>query len=142
MRSLCLEELAQHLMAVSPPITRWVNPDWARNQTLLEWVKNVSTVRSRTAAPILFVHGAEDTIAAQTQANQGVGALCAVGDVVDYRTYPGADHNTVVAIADHDIMAWLELRLKGYPARQTCQSVAGYGDGPAEVGAWMHEGGW
>ena len=45
---------------------------------------------------------------------------CATGDTVDYRTYPGATHASVIAAAQDDIVAWLRDRVAGTPAPSTC----------------------
>ena len=44
-----------------------------------------------------------------------VGELSAVGVDVDYRTYAGADHETVLADSAQDVAGWLTARLAGEP---------------------------
>jgi hypothetical protein len=54
---------------------------------------------------------------------QWVAGRCAAGQQVDFRTYPGLDHLSLVA-ADSPLtptlVAWAQARLAGNPAHTTC----------------------
>ncbi len=75
------------------------------------------------AAPLLVAQGASDTLILPTAQEAYVGARCAAGQPVDYRTYQGRDHVGLVQ-ADSplapDLVRWTEARLAGEPPTPTC----------------------
>ncbi|WP_276322850.1 alpha/beta fold hydrolase [Streptomyces sp. F001] len=122
---LCYPQLVYHLATLTQRLQHLGNPEWARNHTLYQWFKDIHPARQRSAAPILLLQGGADTDVTPGATNRLDGDLCALGDVVEYHTYPKADHNTLLDAAYPDIAAWLDTRLKGRPATQTCQPVTG-----------------
>jgi len=42
--------------------------------------------------------------------------------IVEYRTYPGADHGTVIPAARADVLGWLAARVKGDAAKNGCSA--------------------
>lgn len=73
----------------------------------------------RTPAPILVVQGTADATIPKVLTDAFVAKACAGGDQVDYRTYEGADHGTVIAAAQSDVLAWLAARAGGGAASAT-----------------------
>ncbi|MDF9875606.1 lipase family protein [Cellulosimicrobium cellulans] len=75
------------------------------------------------AAPLLVAQGASDTLILPMTQEAYVGARCAAGQPVDYRTYQGRDHVGLVqadsALAP-DLVRWTEARLAGEPPTPTC----------------------
>jgi pimeloyl-ACP methyl ester carboxylesterase len=71
-------------------------------------------------APLLIVQGTADTTIPPALTDAFVKKACAEGDTVDYRTYEGATHVTVVVAAQDDVVAWLHDRVDGKPAPTTC----------------------
>ena len=70
--------------------------------------------------PLLIVQGTADTTIPQALTDAFVKKACVAGDTVDYRTYPGATHASVIVAAERDIVAWLRDRVAGTPAPSTC----------------------
>jgi uncharacterized membrane protein HdeD (DUF308 family)/alpha-beta hydrolase superfamily lysophospholipase len=74
-------------------------------------------------APLLVGQGLGDELVLPTAQEAFVGARCAAGYQVEYRTYAGFDHVGVVG-ADSplipDLLAWTQDRLDGKPAASTC----------------------
>lgn len=66
----------------------------------------------RLRVPALVQQGTADALVFPALTDAVVAALEANGARVDYRTYPGADHNGVVAAGRADGDAWLAQRLK------------------------------
>jgi len=91
-------------------LERLVLPPWP---ALLE---ENSPGRVRTEAPIFVAQGAADALVVPELTDALVERLCAVGDAVTYRRYPGATHVGVADAARADIAAWLTARLAGTPA--------------------------
>jgi dipeptidyl aminopeptidase/acylaminoacyl peptidase len=69
-----------------------------------------SAGNQRTDAPILVVQGTADGTIPKALTDAYVAKACAAGDDVDYLTYDGADHGTVIAAAKSDVLAWLAMR--------------------------------
>jgi pimeloyl-ACP methyl ester carboxylesterase len=72
------------------------------------------------AGPILITQGDVDSDVPEAATNALVTKLCALGDRVDYRTYPGLDHNNLVAGSQAVITAWITQRLAQKTAPSTC----------------------
>jgi pimeloyl-ACP methyl ester carboxylesterase len=71
-------------------------------------------------APVLVVQGTADRTIPKPLTDAFVAKACAAGDTVDYRTYDGADHGSVIEAARADVLAWLAERAAGTPAPSTC----------------------
>jgi dienelactone hydrolase len=71
-------------------------------------------------APVLIVQGAADTTIPKVLSDAFAAKACAAGDTVDYRTYDGATHGSVIVAAQDDVVAWLKDRVAGKPAPTTC----------------------
>lgn len=70
--------------------------------------------------PLLVVHGEADESLPPALSEQLVDELCAAGVTVEYRTYPGATHDGVLAAAAGDVGPWLDDRRAGSDPRSTC----------------------
>lgn len=73
-----------------------------------------------TAAPVLVVQGEADTTVLPPLTTALLTNMCALGDTVELRTYPGAGHSEVILAALGDIKAFITSRLVGTPAVTTC----------------------
>lgn len=74
-----------------------------------------------TKAPILYVQGTADEQIPVESARLEVARLCSIGDVVDYRELPGADHaGSASASSLLAAASWALDRLAGKPADSTC----------------------
>lgn len=74
-------------------------------------------------APLLVGQGGTDTLVVPAVQDAYVTARCAAGQEVDYRTYPGRDHLTLVEAdspATRDLISWTEDRLASRPPTHTC----------------------
>lgn len=74
----------------------------------------------RTDMPYFVAQGEEDPVILPVFTGEYVDRLCANGNTVDYRLYPGADHFTVVEPSEPEILAWFAARLDGEPAPSNC----------------------
>jgi alpha-beta hydrolase superfamily lysophospholipase len=68
----------------------------------------------------LIVQGTADTTIPKVLTDAFDTKACAAGGTVDYRTYDGATHSTVIDAAADDVVAWFKDRLAGKPAMTTC----------------------
>lgn len=82
---------------------------------------HASSAGNRPAgAPVLVVQGEADQLVLRPLSDAWVKKACTAGDVVDYRTYPGADHGTVIPAARADVLEWLDARVQGDAAANGC----------------------
>ncbi|OJX70296.1 MAG: hypothetical protein BGO95_11715 [Micrococcales bacterium 73-13] len=75
------------------------------------------------AAPLLIAQGLADPLILPTSQQDYVDSLCAAGQQVDYRTYPGKDHMGVVTGDSPllgELLDWTQDRLDGRPPLDTC----------------------
>lgn len=70
----------------------------------------------RTNAPILIAQGANDPIVSPAVQAEFVAKLCAAGDAVEYRLYPGIGHLTIAHDTWPAMVQWIADR----PASTTC----------------------
>lgn len=71
-------------------------------------------------APLLVVQGTADEVIRQSITEANVARRCRRGDVVDYRSAPGATHFTVLDPAGEAALPWTRDRLAGAPATRAC----------------------
>ena len=71
--------------------------------------------RVATSVPVFVGQGDADALVVPELTNALVVRLCAIGDDVTYRRYPGASHGGVVEAAHEDVLGWIEDRLAGRP---------------------------
>ncbi|MDR0343149.1 MAG: alpha/beta hydrolase [Nocardiopsaceae bacterium] len=119
-KRLCLLDLAMHLATVHPPLTSILNPSGASSPRLRRFFAQTEPATRRSAGPILLLQGGRDDQIPPRATGRLKAELCRLGDVVQYRTYASANHDTLLAQAYPGTVHWLRDRLSGIPASQTC----------------------
>ncbi len=71
-------------------------------------------------APIFIGQGAEDMLVRPDVQATVVKGLCAAGETVQYRTYPGVDHLGAGPAATPDVTTWIADRFAGKAAPRAC----------------------
>lgn len=74
---------------------------------------------AKTQAPIFIVQGADDPLVRPDITEAFAKSLCAKGDTVEYRSYPGVGHVDAYKTTP-DVTAWIADRFAGKPAPSTC----------------------
>jgi hypothetical protein len=74
----------------------------------------------RFTTPLLLTKGDADELLPKALTDVFADALCAAGDNVEYRTYAGATHQSVIDQSADDVVAWIAARVSGTPATSTC----------------------
>ncbi len=100
-------------------------PIWARDPASGPLGDRVAENVPRLAipAPLLIAQGLADPLVLPEAQQQYVDSLCAAGQVLEYRTYPGRDHMGVVTGDSPllpELLRWTQDRLDGAPAADTC----------------------
>jgi uncharacterized membrane protein HdeD (DUF308 family)/pimeloyl-ACP methyl ester carboxylesterase len=114
----------QQILATVPSalllgLTFITNPPW----TTEPW-KTIAETNTpggaRTGVPILITQGEADPIVAPAATAKLASKLCAGGEQVHLRTYPGVAHLDAGFHAAPDIATWIADRFAGTPASTTC----------------------
>ena len=74
----------------------------------------------KPSAPVLIFHGEADTTVPRALTDITLGKYCAIGATVEVKSYPGADHVSVITAALGDITTFYKDRLAGTPATSSC----------------------
>jgi len=77
----------------------------------------------RIDVPTLVVQGTADTTVMPSWTDATVRGLCRNGSPVLYKTYDGADHETIVARSAGDASRFIDERFKGAPATSNCADL-------------------
>lgn len=71
-------------------------------------------------SPVLIVHGEADELIPVNSSQRLLDRMCAVGQLVERRTYPDQGHGGVVVASLAEVLAWTDSRLAGEPAPTSC----------------------
>ncbi|MGW8948066.1 alpha/beta hydrolase family protein [Streptomyces koyangensis] len=112
-KRLCLGELPVHLAGLEPPLGRITEPGWRESEGLRNFFRDADPARRSSPEPVLLLQGGRDLSVPERFTAALREELSALGDTVDYRTYPEADHDALLDAAYPDLVAWLNSRLKG-----------------------------
>ncbi len=97
-------------------------PGWKNNPTVQTHLTENEPGLAATSAPILVVQGTDDALIPYAATTALVNdRLCNTQhDTVEYIAFQGANHGTVVGLAQSDALAWIAARFAGQPAPDTC----------------------
>ena len=85
-----------------------------------------NTPRQIMPMPLLIAQGESDELVLPNVQRAYVHARCAAGQALEYRSYAGHDHLSVVAVDSPyvpDLIAWTRARFAGEPVADTCAAV-------------------
>ena len=74
----------------------------------------------RAAEPVLIAQGTADRDVPEGATDALASRLCRLGDQLDYRHYPGLDHNNLVAGSLSFVAAWITTRFARHAPPTTC----------------------
>jgi hypothetical protein len=70
--------------------------------------------------PMLVIAGEADQSVPLAGVKKVVASACRIGSALSFRTYPGLDHDPVMANSTPDQLAWIADRFAGKPASSDC----------------------
>ena len=76
------------------------------------------------SAPVLVLKGEDDPLLPKPETDTFVQAACAAGTQIDYRVYPGANHNSVYVESVADVATWIADRVIGQAVTGACTPSA------------------
>ncbi|MGY4768902.1 lipase family protein [Kribbella sp. CWNU-51] len=103
-----------------------VSPAYATDPAFVRYLRTNSTGHLPLGGPVLLLQGDADTVVPVSVTDQIVASLCRLGTRLEYRTYPGLEHDTypwVQGIDDGampDILTWTTARFANQPTTTTC----------------------
>ena len=117
MRTQCIGDVESAVLGVKGDFwthdPRQTEP--ARSVLLANDVGNAAS-----PSPVLLVQGTDDYIVNPLRTADLYERMCGVGQVTQFVSVPGADHNTVLDMSMATVQAWLQDRLAGRAAEDTC----------------------
>lgn len=117
----CLDAIIPAFLTVPPDQFYVHDPaqtEPARSLLLANDVGNVAV-----ASPVLLLQGTQDARVFVERTRDLEVRLCSTGQVNEYVEYPGATHDDIVPLATPRITAWLQGRLAGAAAADTCTAA-------------------
>lgn len=119
LRTQCMDAVIPAVLAVGEGFftndPRTTEP--LRSLMLANDVGNVAA-----ASPVFLIQGTADPIVAPARTDDLFARLCDSGQVTEYLTVDGADHDNVTGQAMDRIQPWLRARLAGDPAADDCST--------------------
>lgn len=94
---------------------------WADNPAVVRFARSNRPDQAPGYGPIYLLQGAADETIPARFTRKAAANLCRQGDVVEYKAYPGLDHDPLVYGSLRDQIAWIAARFAGAPARSTCK---------------------
>jgi alpha-beta hydrolase superfamily lysophospholipase len=73
-----------------------------------------------TVAPLLTLQGTADAVVNPNGTTQYVQRACRFGQPVECSVYPGATHQTIPFVAQHEYLPWIADRFAGNKAPSNC----------------------
>jgi pimeloyl-ACP methyl ester carboxylesterase len=94
--------------------------NWANNPYVQQFFATNQPYLLPAFGPILVAQGLADTTVEPSITTQAVRQMCSEGDIVEYKTYPGLDHDPLVYGSFRDQINWIHARFVGQPAQNNC----------------------
>src|SRR5581483_10780524 len=93
---------------------------WADDPAVVRFARANLPDQSPAYGPILLLQGTADRTIPEPLTREAAAHLCKLGDVVQYQTYEGMDHDPLVDASFRDQIGWIAARFAGQPAHGNC----------------------
>jgi pimeloyl-ACP methyl ester carboxylesterase len=77
----------------------------------------------RIPVPSMILQGGKDVTVRPVDTDASVRKLCADGNVIEYKVFPGFDHNGSMVAGADDAQQWMEARFAGKPVGGNCSAL-------------------
>jgi acetyl esterase/lipase len=116
MARLCLfgEYLALRKIA-DPLIGKYVAHDPATTEPWATLLTQNTPGAAPIGVPVFIAQGEADELVKPGATTQYVNGVCAAGEHVAYKQYPGANHGSIAGVAITDVLPFFAGALKGAP---------------------------
>jgi hypothetical protein len=114
----CLNDIIAAFVAIPPAQLYSHSPATTEPARSILLANDPGHVRSRS--PLLVVNGTADLFVVPARVDALMEQLCSVHQVAQRLVVPGATHDNVVRLAGVQVTAWLQDRLAGKRATDSC----------------------
>jgi alpha-beta hydrolase superfamily lysophospholipase len=114
----CLD--AAGALLADTPVASLLQPHWADDPAVVRFARANRPDDTPAYGPILLLQGTADRTIPEALTREAADRLCKLGDVVQYQTYAGMDHDPLVYASFRDQIGWIAARFAGDPARSDC----------------------
>jgi pimeloyl-ACP methyl ester carboxylesterase len=115
----CYAQLFDFYEKHPPP--RLFEGNWEESEPLRLFASRNDPGTVLAPGPMLIAQGKADKTIPPALTAQLDQHLCAIGQRVDFRTYPGVSHDGIPAASQRDVLAWVDARFAGEPAPDNCR---------------------
>jgi hypothetical protein len=105
-------------LGVNPTPSTALNPGWASDPTVEQYLANATVGQRNAAGPILVLQGTGDGL--YSTYDLFLSDICATGTKVHGITYGNISHDHVLPQGQADALSWLADRFAGRPAPSDC----------------------
>jgi hypothetical protein len=106
---------------------RAVKRDWQRAPEVRRYNDDSRSANKPIRGPLLVVAGDDDKSVAIANIDAGVHEACAIALPIEFRHYPGLDHDPLMEKTTPELLAWARDRLDGRPWAGNCGSAVTMG---------------
>ncbi|MGB6489375.1 MAG: alpha/beta fold hydrolase [Steroidobacteraceae bacterium] len=100
-----------------------VKPRFEENPWVREFVAQNAALRHRPTRPLLVLAGGADHTVPPQSVEQVVAKACRLGYHLQFRIFPGLDHDPLMDKSIAYQLRWIRARFAGRPATDTCTSL-------------------
>jgi pimeloyl-ACP methyl ester carboxylesterase len=97
-----------------------LKPDWARAPGPQAFFAQSEIGRALFRGPLLVIAGEADQSVPIDAVRAEVSQACKLGRKLEFKAYPGLDHDPVMVNSTPDQLAWIQARFKGEAAGNDC----------------------
>ncbi len=101
-----------------------VKPGWQKNKWAQKFYAENRTPERPFASSIFVIAGEADHSVPVTTIRKTVSRACKLGIKLEYRSYPGLDHDPTMTKSTPDQISWIKDRFAGRPASSNCAKFA------------------
>lgn len=113
---------ASYLGDTAPPVLK---AGWSETPAAQRFFRGAEIGREPISGSLLVIAGEADQTVPIESVRATVKGACAIGVALQFRSYPGLDHDPAMMNSTPDQLAWIADRFAGKPSANDCGRVAG-----------------
>lgn len=97
-------------------------PDWMKNPWVHKFIAENETLKRPVSGPLFVIAGGADRSIPADSVRAVVDQACNKGYEIEFRVYPGLDHDPLMDKSTPDQLEWIRNRFAGKPAPGNCSA--------------------
>jgi alpha-beta hydrolase superfamily lysophospholipase len=97
-----------------------LKPGWSRAPTAAAFLQEAEIGRAPFQGPLLVIAGEADQSVPIAAVREETALACRLGHKLEFKSYPGLDHDPVMINSTPDQLTWIKARFAGQPPGSTC----------------------